>query len=246
MSPDPSSRRLAPQRDPQDWNAYSYVRNNPLLNTDPSGKTTEVYALGPREGNPFGHSSIRVKNSKGDFVYSFDEKKRKKRKKKKGKLIIEKIPFAQYFHDSVRDKNGDAKFQDSGVFDEHPNRMVTGQILTWATDGKQEKSMQAYLDGLVAKQHADGDIGDYNLLTNNCTTQAVLALEAGGLPLAAFNTAEIIPTDLQRLLGFAGAVKSQEFIWNGQKFVQRNQVLVKEEERYLCYMNGGSPESCDW
>jgi RHS repeat-associated protein len=37
MSPDPSQLDYADQTNPQSLNLYSYVRNNPLINTDPSG-----------------------------------------------------------------------------------------------------------------------------------------------------------------------------------------------------------------
>jgi RHS repeat-associated protein len=37
MSPDPSQLVYADQTNPQSLNLYSYVRNNPLINTDPSG-----------------------------------------------------------------------------------------------------------------------------------------------------------------------------------------------------------------
>jgi RHS repeat-associated protein len=42
-SPDPvSTSGLAHMRDPQSWNAYSYVRNNPLEFTDPDGQDWNV------------------------------------------------------------------------------------------------------------------------------------------------------------------------------------------------------------
>ena len=37
MSPDPSQLTYADQTNPQSFNLYSYVRNNPLINTDPTG-----------------------------------------------------------------------------------------------------------------------------------------------------------------------------------------------------------------
>jgi RHS repeat-associated protein len=37
MSPDPSGLSYANPFDPQSFNLYSYVRNNPLINTDPTG-----------------------------------------------------------------------------------------------------------------------------------------------------------------------------------------------------------------
>src|SRR5580700_4252135 len=37
MSPDPGWYLQADVRNPQSWNQYSYVLNNPLKNTDPTG-----------------------------------------------------------------------------------------------------------------------------------------------------------------------------------------------------------------
>jgi hypothetical protein len=37
MSPDPGWFLAADLSNPQTWNQYSYVLNNPLTNTDPSG-----------------------------------------------------------------------------------------------------------------------------------------------------------------------------------------------------------------
>jgi RHS repeat-associated protein len=37
LSPDPSGLKYADQMNPQSFNLYSYVRNNPLINTDPTG-----------------------------------------------------------------------------------------------------------------------------------------------------------------------------------------------------------------
>ena len=41
MSPDPDNEG-AVDLDPQTWNMYSYVRNNPLRYTDPDGKNVLV------------------------------------------------------------------------------------------------------------------------------------------------------------------------------------------------------------
>jgi len=42
MSPDPSGLIYADLRSPQSLNLYSYVRNNPLIYTDPTGKTCQT------------------------------------------------------------------------------------------------------------------------------------------------------------------------------------------------------------
>jgi RHS repeat-associated protein len=39
MSPDPIGNFIADAANPQSWNMYSYVRNNPLANVDPTGMT---------------------------------------------------------------------------------------------------------------------------------------------------------------------------------------------------------------
>jgi hypothetical protein len=37
MSPDPSGLASVSPANPQSWNLYSYVLNNPLINIDPNG-----------------------------------------------------------------------------------------------------------------------------------------------------------------------------------------------------------------
>ena len=75
MSPDPMSPMSKGKGaafmeyigQPQNWNRYAYVRNNPMALFDPDGKETQV-AIGGRVGdNVFGHAAIII-NGK---VYSF-------------------------------------------------------------------------------------------------------------------------------------------------------------------------------
>ncbi|MBN9617473.1 MAG: RHS repeat-associated core domain-containing protein [Acidobacteriales bacterium] len=42
MSPDPGWLQQADPMNPQTWNQYSYGLNNPLINTDPTGKTCQT------------------------------------------------------------------------------------------------------------------------------------------------------------------------------------------------------------
>jgi len=48
ITPDPENAGSS-ETDPQSWNAYAYARNNPLLYTDPSGKTYVICQLGFQE-----------------------------------------------------------------------------------------------------------------------------------------------------------------------------------------------------
>jgi RHS repeat-associated protein len=45
---------------PQNWNRYAYVRNNPLALVDPDGKETQVAIGGRVSDNIFGHASIII------------------------------------------------------------------------------------------------------------------------------------------------------------------------------------------
>ena len=49
ISPDPSGQKSASPSDPQSWNMYAYVRNNPATLTNPTGliDCTGQYAQGP-------------------------------------------------------------------------------------------------------------------------------------------------------------------------------------------------------
>ena len=49
MTPDPSGLTLASLSDPQSFNLYAYARNNPLINTDPTGLDC-VYANDNNDG----------------------------------------------------------------------------------------------------------------------------------------------------------------------------------------------------
>jgi RHS repeat-associated protein len=69
MSVDPS--RLSIERfNPQSWNRYTYVYNNPLKLVDHNGKWPDIAIIenGPTQGNPIGHTAIAVT---GQGVFSF-------------------------------------------------------------------------------------------------------------------------------------------------------------------------------
>ena len=55
--------------DPQRWNRYAYVRNNPLRYVDPDGRDTRVTLYFGRDGNRFGHIGVGVN---GASTYGLD------------------------------------------------------------------------------------------------------------------------------------------------------------------------------
>jgi RHS repeat-associated protein len=238
MSPDPSPRKVSVQRNPQDWNLYAYARNNPIVLVDPTGEETEVYTLNGHwsrqafgnvagKPNPFGHTSIRIKNSKGDWVYTFEGDAN-------GKLHLSKVPGGLYF------KNPNQKSNDygPGVFDQDPKREVSGQVLDWKTNGKQEKATQKYLEQFLAEQNHGQDHGDYSEFTNNCTQNATKALQAGGLDLSMPET----PAGLAFQLWNLDVVSNQELRdINGSKFYSTG---VQEDRQRQCML--GNPAGCNW
>ena len=61
MSPDPVSGTALHLINPQRWNMYAYVLNNPLFYTDPDGRDAIVVGLSQQVrllGIPFGHAGI--------------------------------------------------------------------------------------------------------------------------------------------------------------------------------------------
>jgi len=54
--------------DPQRWNRYAYVRNNPLKYVDPDGRDIAVIENHATSGNPIGHTAIAIT---GQGVFSF-------------------------------------------------------------------------------------------------------------------------------------------------------------------------------
>src|SRR5260370_31159745 len=54
MSPDPAGKRAARLNDPQTWNMYAYVRNNPTTLTHPSRLIVQCSSdLGKKTATPF-------------------------------------------------------------------------------------------------------------------------------------------------------------------------------------------------
>jgi hypothetical protein len=50
--------------DPQRWNRYAYVRNNPLRYVDPDGRDIRVTLYYGRDGNRFGHIGVGVNSAR--------------------------------------------------------------------------------------------------------------------------------------------------------------------------------------
>jgi RHS repeat-associated protein len=176
-------------------NFYRYAGNSPVDLVDPAGTTTTVYTLGGRMGgvaagmgegfNPLGHSSIRINNGKGDWVYSFDQDS-------DGNLTLYKIEWGKYFYNPDDPEN-------PGVFDYAPNRTVFFQDLRWETGGKEETAVQDYLENFLATQ---GKHGKFGTASSNCATNAAKALRAGGLRVQAN-----LPGELFEELDLLDAVK---------------------------------------
>lgn len=71
MSPDPVFATVNRLYDPQQWNMYSYGRNNPLSNSDPTGLDFNITGCGDNsatcQNNTFGTTSTDA-NRKSSFT----------------------------------------------------------------------------------------------------------------------------------------------------------------------------------
>ena len=69
MSPDPIIMNTLRLINPQRWNKYSYVINNPLILTDPSGKDA-IYVDFNKMASGYGHAGVISVHADGSATYS--------------------------------------------------------------------------------------------------------------------------------------------------------------------------------
>ena len=72
LSPDPAGLQAADPSNPQSWNRYAYVLNNPLGNTDPTGLWCFYGSVGA-DGNPDPNEKDNFDSSNFDFNSTQDE-----------------------------------------------------------------------------------------------------------------------------------------------------------------------------
>ena len=143
--------------DPQQFNNYSYSRNNPINLVDPLGLEATIIIRNGNGWNDYGHSAIEVDGT----VYEYS------------------LESPATIPQMIAGVSGtvDTDIGLEGFFEGYANNGQTDsfQTITVDTTDEQNQSIIGYFESLA------GDIPEYELFSNNCTTVLVDALENAGV-----------------------------------------------------------------
>jgi RHS repeat-associated protein len=195
MSPDPGNAGADPS-DPQTWNAYAYVRNNPTTLIDPSGLlycsaadknntqncvTDQEYHRAPDNYKGYTHYNSSLDDVKNVDVTVTNYKGMKGNPAGHEGISVGGQRSVGY---TDKDESDDAKAAEGrsvpgAVKPIVPGRQAAQPPVTIDVTPEQADRIQGYINDKTTNP------GNYNLFVNNCAQFCSRALQAGDVPVFA-------------------------------------------------------------
>jgi RHS repeat-associated protein len=181
-SPDPTIISTQRILDPQQWNMYSYARNEPLGHIDPEGNEVKVYT----ETGGVGHTFVVINNGNHNVLFSYgryaggSSGSNLRGANPVGPGILIRVEGKEQIDDFLADRSKSDPSLDGVVVSVKNEEAVYQNLQARFDAGKPlNKQELAILSRKVSPKNAR-EVEQFNLLTNNCTTTTCDALRQGG------------------------------------------------------------------